>query len=77
MQKQIKKEQIAAIREIREQFADQAYWLLEDWIEALDKVPIENGLPSEPVMIERARIYRAQELVGFEEDYEEEEQKNV
>lgn len=76
MNKEMKKEQIEAIKKIRERFADDAYWLLGDWIDALDEVSSEDGLPSEPVMKERARIFRAQELVGFEEDYEEEEQKN-
>lgn len=72
MQKPIKKAQIEAIKKNREQFADEAFWLLEDWISALDEAPSENGLPSEPIIQERARIYRAQELVGLEVDYEEE-----
>ena len=71
MNKEMKKEQIEAIKKIREQFADQAYWLLEDWIGALGEIPTENGLPSEPIIKERVRIFRAQELIGFEEDYEE------
>lgn len=72
MQKQIKKAQIEAIKKIREQFADEAFWLLQDWIDALDEAPSENGLPSEPIMQERARIFKAQELAGLEVDYEEE-----
>lgn len=72
MQKQIKKAQIEAIKKIREQFADEAYWLLDDWIDALDEVPSENSLPSEPIMQERARIFNAQGLVGLEVDYKEE-----
>lgn len=72
MQKQIKNAQIEAIKKIREQFADEVFWLLEDWIDALDKASTENGLPSEPIMRERARIFKAQELAGLEADYEEE-----
>lgn len=71
MNEEMKKKQIEAIKKIREQFADEVYWLLEDWIDALDEVPTEDGLLSEPIMKERVRIFRAQELAGFEEDYEE------
>lgn len=73
MNEEMKKEQIEAIKKIRERFADDAWSLLGDWIDALDEVPSEDGLPNEPVMKERSRIFRAQELVGFEEDYEEDE----
>lgn len=73
MNEELKKKQIEAIKKIRERFEDDAYWLLGDWIDALDEVPSEDGLPDEPVMKERARIFRAQELVGFVEDYEENE----
>lgn len=72
MRKQIKTAQIEAIKKIREQFADEVFWLLDDWIDALDEVPSENRLPSEPIMQERARIFNAQGLVGLEVDYEEE-----
>lgn len=56
MNEEMKKKQIEAIKKIRRQFADEVYWCLENWLDALD---------------ERSRIFRAQELVGFEEDYEE------
>lgn len=71
MNEELKKKQIEAIKKIRERFEDDAWFLLGDWIDALDEVPSEDGLPDEPVMKERARIFRAQELVGFVEDYEE------
>lgn len=73
MNEELKKKQIEAIKKIRERFEDDAWFLLGDWIDALDEVPSEDGLPSEPIMKERARIFRAQELVGFVEDYEENE----
>ena len=73
MNEELKKKQIDAIKKIRERFADDAWFLLGDWIDALDDVPSEDELPDEPVMKERARIFRAQELVGFEEDYGENE----
>lgn len=73
MNEELEKKQIEAIKKIRERFADDAWFLLGDWIDALDDVSSEDGLPDEPVMKERARIFRAQELVGFEEDYEENE----
>lgn len=73
MNEELKKKQIEAIKKIRERFADDAWFLLGDWIDALDEVPSEDELPSEPIMKERARIFRAQELVGIEEDYEENE----
>lgn len=71
MNEELKKKQIDAIKKIRERFADDAWFLLGDWIDALDDVPSEDGLPDEPVMKERARIFQAQELVGIVEDYEE------
>lgn len=76
MQKSIKNAQIEAIKKIREQFADEAFWLLQDWIDALDEVPTENGLPSEPIMQERALIFKAQDLVGLEISYEEEKEQD-
>lgn len=73
MNEELKKKQIEVIKKIRERFADDAWFLLGDQIDALDDVSSEDGLLDEPVMKERARIFRAQELVGFEEDYEENE----
>lgn len=37
MNEEMKKKQIEAIKKIRRQFADEVYWCLENWLDALDE----------------------------------------
>lgn len=47
MNEEMKKKQIEAIKKIRRQFADEEYWCLENWLDALDERSSGDEPPSD------------------------------
>lgn len=66
-------EQIKIVKRLRERFEDQVYDLLDSWVDALDQAG--SYLPGEPLMDEYTRVFKAKDVIGTYEDYEDEEQK--
>lgn len=68
-------EQIKIVKQLRERFEDEVYDLLDSWVDALDEAGTGDELPGEPLMDEYTRVFKAKDVIGSFDDYEDEEQK--
>jgi hypothetical protein len=67
-----REEQIKIVKKLRERFEDDVYSLLQDWVDALDEAGTGDELPGEPLMDEYSRVFRAKDVIGSFDDYEDE-----
>ena len=63
-------EQIKIVKQLRERFGDDVYDLLDSWVDALDQAGAY--LPGEPLMDEYTRVFKAKDVIGSFDDYEDE-----
>ena len=63
-------EPLKIVKQLRERFEDQVYDPLDSWVDALDQAG--SYLPGEPLMDEYTRVFKAKDVIGTYEDYEDE-----
>lgn len=67
-----RKKQVEIVKELREKYMDEVYDLCQDWIDELDRRMTGVELPFEPLSEEYSRVFRAQDIIGTFDDYEDE-----